>query len=104
MEKLRYCITPEGTLGDPWSPPAPEAKPTSGIPGSALADLLGEDDDEDWGGDAPDMSAEFARLGHLHEEAEREQAPLTAEFAPLPDGTKMAALASVASPAPPTVL
>lgn len=87
MEKLRYCITPEGTLGDPWSPPAPEAKPTSGIPGSALADLLGEDDDEDWGGDAPDMSAEFARLGHLHEEAEREQAPLTAEFAPLPDGT-----------------
>ena len=26
-----------------------------------------EDDEDDWGGDAPDMSAEFARLGHLND-------------------------------------
>ena len=87
MEKLRYTITPEGTLGEPWFPPEKEEKKASGIPGSALADLLSEDDEEDWGGDAPDMSAEFARLGHLNEETDEEQQPLTAEFVELPDGT-----------------
>ena len=87
MEKLRYTITPEGTLDEPWFPPEKEEQKTSGIPGSALADLLSEDDEEDWGGDAPDMSAEFARLGHLNEETDEEQQPLTAEFVELPDGT-----------------
>ena len=42
MEKLRYTITPEGTLGEPWFPPEKEEKKASGIPGSALADLLSE--------------------------------------------------------------
>ena len=46
-----------------------------------------EDDEDDWGGDAPDMSAEFARLGHLNEESDTDALPLTADFAPLPDGS-----------------
>lgn len=33
------------------------------------------------------MSAEFARLGHLNEEADTDALPLTADFAPLPDGS-----------------
>ena len=86
-KKLRYYVTPEGTLGEPWSPPVQEEKKTSGVPGSALADLLNDEDDEDWGGDAPDMSAEFARLGHLNEEAAEDQTPLTAEFEMREDGT-----------------
>ena len=87
MELLRFTIRPDGTLGERWHEPEPEPA-TAGAPlGSALAALLGEDeDDEDWGGDAPDMSAEFARLGHLHEEARQPLLPPTADFAPGPDG------------------
>ena len=88
MELLQFLVTEAGTLRDRWTPPAPEAKKPSALPGAALAALLQEEDDEDdWGGDAPDMSAEFARLGHLNEEMVRDAQPLTADFASLPDGT-----------------
>ena len=88
MELLQFEITNAGTLGSRWTPPAPETKKASSLPGAALAALLQEEDDEDdWGGDAPDMSAEFARLGHLNEEADTDALPLTADFAPLPDGS-----------------
>ena len=88
MELLQFEVTEAGTLGARWTPPAPETKASSALPGAALAALLQEEDDEeDWGGDAPDMSAEFARLGHLHEEQDADALPLTADFAPLPDGT-----------------
>ena len=71
MELLQFEITNAGTLGSRWTPPAPETKKASSLPGAALAALLQEEDDEDdWGGDAPDMSVEFARLGHLNEEAD----------------------------------
>ena len=33
------------------------------------------------------MSAEFARLSHLNEESDTDALPLTADFAPLPDGS-----------------
>ena len=88
MELLQFEITNAGTLGGRWTPPAPETKKASSLPGAALAALLQEEDDEDdWGGDAPDMSAEFARLGHLNEESDTDALPLTADFAPLPDGS-----------------
>lgn len=88
MELLQYQITEAGTLGERWVPPVPDTKKTSSQPGAALAALLQEEDDEDdWGGDAPDMSAEFARLGHLNEKDDSDTLPLTADFAPLPDGT-----------------
>ena len=88
MELLQFEVTNAGTLGSRWTPPAPETKKTSSLPGAALAALLQEEDDEDdWGGDAPDMSAEFARLGHLNEESDTDALPLTADFAPLPDGS-----------------
>lgn len=88
MELLQFEVTNAGTLGSRWTPPAPETKKASSLPGAALAALLQEEDDEDdWGGDAPDMSAEFARLGHLNEEADTDALPLTADFAPLPDGS-----------------
>lgn len=88
MELLQFEITNAGTLGSRWTPPAPETKKASSLPGAALAALLQEEDDEDdWGGDAPDMSAEFARLGHLNEESDTDALPLTADFAPLPDGS-----------------
>lgn len=70
MELLQFEVTNAGTLGSRWTPPAPETKKASSLPGAALAALLQEEDDEDdWGGDAPDMSAEFARLSHLNEES-----------------------------------
>ena len=88
MELLQFEITNAGTLGSRWTPPAPETKKASSLPGAALAALLQEEDDEDdWGGDAPDMSAEFARLSHLNEESDTDALPLTADFAPLPDGS-----------------
>ena len=88
MELLQFEVTNAGTLGGRWTPPAPETKKASSLPGAALAALLQEEDDEDdWGGDAPDMSAEFARLGHLNEESDTDALPLTADFAPLPDGS-----------------
>ena len=87
MELLQFEVTNTGTLGSRWTPPTPETKKASSLPGAALAALLQEEDDEDdWGGDAPDMSAEFARLGHLNEESDTDALPLTADFAPLPDG------------------
>ena len=88
MELLQFEVTNAGTLGSRWTPPAPETKKASSLPGAALAALLQEEDDEDdWGGDAPDMSAEFARLSHLNEESDTDALPLTADFAPLPDGS-----------------
>ena len=88
MELLQFEVTNAGTLGGRWTPPAPETKKASSLPRAALAALLQEEDDEDdWGGDAPDMSAEFARLGHLNEEPDTDALPLTADFAPLPDGS-----------------
>lgn len=88
MKLLQYEVTKTGTLGSRWTPPVPETKTSSALPGAALAALLQEEDDEDdWGGDAPDMSAEFARLGHLDEESIPDALPLTADFAFLPDGT-----------------
>ena len=88
MELLQFEVTNAGTLGSRWTPPAPETKRASSLPGAALAALLQEEDDEDdWGGDAPDMSAEFARLSHLNEESDTDALPLTADFAPLPDGS-----------------
>ena len=88
MELLQFEVTNAGTLGSRWTPPAPETKKASSLPGAALAALLQEEDDEDdWGGDAPDMSAEFVRLGHLNEESDTDALPLTADFAPLPDGS-----------------
>ena len=77
MELLQFEITNAGTLGSRWTPPAPETKKASSLPGAALAALLQEEDDEDdWGGDAPDMSAEFARLSHLNEESDTDALPL----------------------------
>ena len=88
MELLQFEVTNAGMLGSRWTPPAPETKKASSLPGAALATLLQEEDDEDdWDGDAPDMSAEFARLGHLNEETDTDALPLTADFAPLPDGS-----------------
>ena len=88
MELLQFEVTNAGTLGSRWTPPAPETKKASSLPGAALAALLQEEDDEDdWGGDAPDMSAEFARLSHLNEESDTDALPLTADFSPLPDGS-----------------
>lgn len=88
MKLLQYEVTETGTLGKCWTPPAPEAKKSSALPGAALAALLQEEDDEDdWGGGAPDMSAEFARLGHLNEESHQNALPLTADFTFLSDGT-----------------
>ena len=88
MELLQFEVTNAGTLGSRWTPPAPETKKASSLPGAALAALLQEEDDEDdWGGDAPDMSAEFARLGHLNEESDTDALPLSADFAPLPDSS-----------------
>lgn len=82
MELLQFEVTNTGTLGSRWTPPTPETKKASSLPGAALAALLQEEDDEDdWGGDAPDMSAEFARLGHLNEESDTDALPLTADFA-----------------------
>ena len=76
MELLQFEVTNAGTLGSRWTPPAPETKKASSLPGAALAALLQEEDDEDdWGGDAPDMSAEFARLGHLNEESDTPAGP-----------------------------
>ena len=83
MELLQFEVTNAGTLGSRWTPPAPETKKASSLPGAALAALLQEEDDEDdWGGDAPDMSAEFARLGHLNEESDTDALPLTADRRP----------------------
>lgn len=88
MELLRFEILPNGTLGKRWQDTAPAAPKEAPRLGGALAALLeAEEDDEDWGGDAPDMSAEFARLGHLHEEKAAPKLPLTADFAPNGDGT-----------------
>lgn len=86
MELLRFTITAEGTLGEPYVEQKKTPTQQQAVPGAALAALL-EEDDEDWGGDAPDMSAEFARLGHLHEEAEAERQALTADFAVNEDDT-----------------
>ena len=86
MELLRYTITPEGTLGAPYVEKKPKQEKKEVVIGGALASLL-EDDDEDWGGDAPDMRAEFARIGHLHEEEDEDTLPLTADFAANSDGT-----------------
>ena len=86
MEMLRFLITPEGTLGEPYFEEEKVAEKQELLPGAALAALL-EDEEDDWGGDAPDVSAEFARLGHLHEEIDDVQLPLTADFAENADGT-----------------
>lgn len=88
MELLRYTLLPDGTLGPRWQEEAVSAPKTTPKLGAALAQLLQEEDEEeDWGSDAPDMSAEFARLHHLQEEPQSARLPLTADFVPRPDGT-----------------
>ena len=47
MELLQFEVTNAGTLGSRWTPPAPETKKASSLPGAALAALLQEEDDED---------------------------------------------------------
>lgn len=86
MNLLRYHILDDGTLGEAYVEAIKEVKKDSLIPGAALADLF-DDEDEDWGGDAPDMSAEFRRLGHLHEEQDEDALPMTADFEVQADNT-----------------
>ena len=82
---LRFCITNEGTLGEEYRL-APTSSPasTAAQPGAALADLLAcaEEEDEDWGGDAPDVSVDFARLNSSEPEPIPKALPPTADFAP----------------------
>ena len=47
MELLQFEVTNAGTLDSRWTPPAPETKKASSLPGAALAALLQEEDDED---------------------------------------------------------
>lgn len=84
---LRYYVTPEGTLGEEYHfAPASAPAWADPRPGAALADLLAstEEEEEDWGGDAPDVSADFARLSCPEPEPEPEALPPTADF--VPDG------------------
>ena len=43
MELLQFEVTNAGTLGGRWTPPAPETKKASSLPGAALAALLQEE-------------------------------------------------------------
>ena len=40
MELLQFEVTNAGTLGNRWTPPAPEIKKASSLPGAALAALF----------------------------------------------------------------
>jgi hypothetical protein len=86
MELLQFLVTPQGTLGERREATTPSVPTKKAVmPGAALAALA--EDDEDWDEDAPDVRAEFASLKKQEKIEKKPQAPLTADFAPLPDGT-----------------
>ena len=81
---FHYLIQEDGTLGDEYFPsqsscPRPASAP-SGPVSSALP--FWDEDEEDWDGDIPDSSRDFALLGHLGEADAVQQPPPTADFAP----------------------
>ena len=85
MRKLRFYLTEDGKLGAPFEEVKKEEKAAL-MPGAALASLF-EDDEDDWGGDAPDVSAEFAKISQGIFTEEEEKLPLTAEFEEQSDGS-----------------
>ena len=85
MKKLRYYITEDGHLGPAYIEEQKKEK-NNPLPGSALLALFDEDED-DWGGDAPDVSQDFAKISQGIFTEEEEKLPLTAEFDELPDGS-----------------
>lgn len=84
---LHFCITNEGTLGEEYHlAPACSPASTAARPGEVPADLLSctEEEDEDWGEDAPDVSADFAWLNSPEPALKPEALTPTADF--MPDG------------------
>lgn len=81
---FHYLIREDGSLGDAYFPSeSPRPVQRTDAPGPVSSALPDPDDpDEDWDGDIPDTSGDFAMLGHLEEESAVQQPPPTADFAP----------------------
>lgn len=82
---VRYWITESGRLGEEYTPQPQNTAPAAQAvePGSALAELLAQGEEDAWEEDVPDVSADFAWIRHPAEaEPEQPALPLTADFGP----------------------
>ena len=85
MKILKFLITEKGEPGEIFRDKTPESEKQTVVPGASLAALF-EEEEDDWDGDVPDVSADFARIRNGGADPTEKKLPLTAEFEELPDG------------------